>query len=113
VTKQVDKFVVKKYESYGLIAGLGLGSLAGTMVSGPNFHDWSAIVSLAVILGGGAAGAAIGYLAVSIAYGSTIAGFGIGSGISDLGHGSGGHSGSGDGGGDSGGAGDGGGDGAG
>ena len=113
MTKQVDKPVVNRYEGYGLIAGLGLGSLIGVMVSGPHFHDWPAIVSLVVILGGGAVGAAIGYLAVSIAYGSTAAGFGIESGISDPGHGSGGHSGSGDGGGGGGGAGDGGGDGGG
>jgi len=72
--------VVKKYEGYGLIAGLGLGSLIGVMFSGPHFHDWPAILSLVVILGGGAVGAAIGYLAVSIAYGSRPQGSELGAG---------------------------------
>jgi len=58
------------------IAGLGLGSLIGVMVSGPtsttgppSCPSWEYSVR--------AVGAAIGYLAVSIAYGSTAAGFGM------------------------------------
>ena len=103
MAERTDKTVVKKYEGYGLIAGLGIGSLVAVMYSGPHFHDWPAAASLLVIAGGGVVGAVIGYLSVAIAYGSAAAGFGVGSGISDTAHGSGGHSSSGDAGGGGGG----------
>ena len=100
--------VVKKYEGYGLIAGVGLGLLLGVMIAGPHFHDWPATASLLTILGSGTGGAIVGYLAVMIAFGSTTHGPGIDSGTTHD-FGSGGHSGSGHG--DGGGGGDGGSDG--
>ena len=95
--------VVKKYEGYGLVAGVGVGLLLGVMYSGPHFHDWPAGASLLAILGSGAAGAIVGYLAVAIAVGSTARGPSVDAGISDNGLGSGGHSGAGDSGGSGGG----------
>jgi hypothetical protein len=94
-----ERTVVKKYEGYGLIAGVGVGLLLGVMYSGPHFHDWPAGASLLAIFGSGVAGAVVGYLAVVIAVSSTARGPSVDSGTSDIALGSGGHSGTGDGGG--------------
>ena len=98
--------VLRRYEGYGLLGGLGLGLLVGVLISGPHFHEWPAMMSLAVIFGGAAIGAAIGRLAVGIAVGSLASGTGSGAGpgggvdVSD--GGGGGDASGGDGGGDGG-----------
>jgi len=80
VQDQTRLAVVKRYEGYGLIAGLGLGALVGVLFAGPHFRDWPAAGSLLAILGGGVGGALIGYLAVAIFIGSLVHGPGIGEG---------------------------------
>jgi hypothetical protein len=65
---------VRGFESYGFWLGLGLGSLAGVAVSGPNFHEWSAGTSLLVTAGCAVGGGIIGFFAGPIG-----AGFGGGS----------------------------------
>jgi hypothetical protein len=74
------KPVLRRYEGYGLLGGLGLGVFVGVLISGPHFYEWSAALSLAVIFGAGVAGAAIGRLAAGIAVGSLAGGAGSGAG---------------------------------
>lgn len=40
-----------RYRRYGLFGGAAVGTVAGVLVNGPNFHVWAATQSLAVILG--------------------------------------------------------------
>lgn len=61
---------MREYASYGSILGGALGIIAGVIVSGPHFSEWSAVTSVGLILACGAGGALIGYLAPSMALGS-------------------------------------------
>jgi uncharacterized protein len=106
MSESTRRKVVTKFEGYGLVGGLALGVLAGVMISGPHFREWPVLQSVLVVLGGGALGSFVGYLALSYLIGSIAAGPGGG-----LGGGGDGGIGGGDYGGGSGGDGGGGGDG--
>jgi hypothetical protein len=98
--------VMTHFKRYGLIGGLAVGLLGGVMVSGPHLREWSLLQSLVVMLGGGATGAVVGYLAISLFMGSLTpeSGAGIGDGgIGGSGYGDAGSGGSSDGGGNGGG----------
>jgi len=68
--------VVRKYENYGSIGGLALGLVIGVIASAPHFHDWRITTSLLVIMGCGLFIGLLGHIAIAIAYGSAVAGFG-------------------------------------
>src|SRR5688572_10153353 len=70
----VRQKVLSKYEGYGLIGGFTVGMLIGLMVGGPHLRDWPVWQSLLTVLGGGALGSLVGYLALSIITGSLAAG---------------------------------------
>ncbi len=40
-----------QYRRYGLFGGAVVGAVAGLLGSGPNFHEWAATQSIAVVLG--------------------------------------------------------------
>lgn len=89
--------VVVKYEGRGLLGGFAIGFILGALVSGPQLRNWPLWQSLLVVLGGGAIGALLGYLAIWMAAGSA-AGASPGASIGDGGSGNGGDGGGGDGG---------------
>ena len=73
----------KAFENYGSIYGLTLGLVAGLLVAGPHFHDWSFLTCLATICGLGILVALLGHLAIAWAYGSVAGGnLGVGGGAS-------------------------------
>lgn len=69
---------LREYQSYGSILGGALGAIAGIVVSGPHFSEWSVVTSSGVILACCGGCAFIGYLAPTLALGSQ-AGCGSGS----------------------------------
>jgi hypothetical protein len=93
------------FANNGLLYGLPLGALAGVLMAGPHFSEWSPLKIFGMILGCGACAGILGYVAIAMAYGSAAAGFGITSCSGDDGASGGGDGGSGggDGGGCSGG----------
>lgn len=96
--------VLRRFESYGFWTGLGLGLLAGVLVSGPSFQEWAVSTSLLVTAACTIGGGIIGALAAPIGAGSAGGGPGFGGGSgsgagSDAGSG-GGEGGGGGGGGD-------------
>ena len=80
--------ISSKYQSYGMFGGLGVGLIAGVLISGPNFKVWPLTSIILVILGCTLGAGMLGYIAVPIAIGSTAKGCGTGSGFFDIGHGS-------------------------
>jgi len=92
----------RNYRAYGLWGGIALGGFTGILISGPHFDEWSAGVSLALVLACTASGALIGWLFLSIASGSVAGGGAWGAGHAEGGDasGAGGHGSGGDDGGD-------------
>jgi hypothetical protein len=66
---QAPRDIVRRYRSYGLFGGAAVGAVVGVLVSGPNFHDWAAAQSLAVIAGFAVGSALIGYLFLAQVFG--------------------------------------------
>jgi hypothetical protein len=78
---------LRKYRARGVFCGSGLGLLIGVLVSGPHFHEWPAVQSFGVVLGGAACGAVVGWLFASAVVGSLGSGAGHTDGPENLGGG--------------------------
>lgn len=102
IREPAGQIAARKYGGYGLFGGVALGLIAGVLISGPHFKEWTAVVSLALVVACAAAGALIGWLFLGIATGSLAGGGAWGAGLGGDGEmpGSGGHGGGGDHGGD-------------
>lgn len=72
------KAIVARYKAMGLIGGLFLGAVAGVMIAGPNFREWSGMRSLVTIAGSLGIGAIAGYFAGELAVGGHASGSGAG-----------------------------------
>ena len=71
-----SKDIVRRYRGYGLFGGVTVGAVVGVLVSGPNFTEWGAAQSLAVIGGFTVTSALIGYFFLAQLYGAS-AGAGV------------------------------------
>lgn len=102
ILEPAGQAAARKYGGYGLFGGVALGLIAGVLISGPHFGEWSVLASLALVLACAAAGALIGWLFLGIASGSVAGGGAWGEGHVAGGEmpGSGSHGSGGDGGGD-------------
>jgi hypothetical protein len=65
------KDIVRRYRSRGLFGGAAVGAVVGLLVSGPNFHEWAAAQSLAVIVAFAVGSAAIGYFFLALLFGAS------------------------------------------
>lgn len=54
---------IRKYRAYGAMFGACLGFIAGLLVSGPHFKEWSVATTVFVLAGCTLAGAITGFIA--------------------------------------------------
>ena len=74
---------VAAFREYGSLYGFVLGAIAGVLIAGPHFHEWSFIASLLTIFGGGALIGLLFHVAIALAYSSQAVGnTGVGGGSS-------------------------------
>ncbi|WP_141514147.1 hypothetical protein [Ramlibacter sp. WS9] len=71
---QSSKDILRRYRSYGLFGGAAVGAVVGVLVSGPNFREWAATQSLAVIAGFMVGIALIGYFFLAQVFGASTGG---------------------------------------
>jgi len=70
LSTQASGDTAHRYRRYGLFGGAAVGAVAGILVSGPNFHEWAATQSLAVVLGFTLVIALIGHFFLALVLGA-------------------------------------------
>lgn len=71
---QASRDIVRRYRSCGFFGGAAVGAVIGVLVSGPNFHEWAAAQSLAVIAGFTVTLSLIGYFFLAQMFGASTSG---------------------------------------
>lgn len=61
---------LRSFANYGFYGGAGFGALAGVVVAGPHFYEWSAAATFGAVAGCVLLFGIIGHFAVGLAYGS-------------------------------------------
>ncbi len=80
--QRLSEQITRQYRTYGLMGGVAMGLLTGTLVSGPHLLEWPISRSLVLILCFIAGGALIGWTFLTIAVG--FMGGGFASGLANL-----------------------------